>query len=123
MLLVIEKAASHFYLRAEMGKHSGTRKPKEIDEDYREAAALASLAAPYRHARLSAMKLAGDPNNPVRIHDNASLDELRAEVQKHFKILAPVLDLEALMAPADGITNRDVPRAGGDNGTGADRSC
>jgi hypothetical protein len=63
MLHVIEKAASHFYLRAEMGKHSGTRKPKEIDEDYREAAALASLAAPYRHARLSAMKLAGDPSN------------------------------------------------------------
>jgi hypothetical protein len=105
MLLVIEKAASHFYLRAEMGKHSGTRKPKEIDEDYREAAALASLAAPYRHARLSAMKLAGDPNNPVRIHDNASLDELRQLVKMHYERLAPVLDLESLMPPADGMAN------------------
>jgi hypothetical protein len=112
MLLVIEKAASHFYLRAEMGKHSGTRKPKEIDEDYREAAALASLAAPYRHARLSAMKLAGDPNNPVRIHDNASRDELRELVKMHFERLAPVLDLKSLMPPADGIAN-------GGNDTGA----
>jgi hypothetical protein len=82
MLYVIEKAASHFYLRAEMGKRSGTRKPKEIDEDYQRAAALASLAAPYRHARLSAMKLAGDPNNPVGISDSASTDETRAELMK-----------------------------------------
>jgi hypothetical protein len=122
MLLVIEKAASHFYLRAEMGKHSGTRKPKEIDEDYREAAALASLAAPYRHARLSAMKLAGDPNNSVRIPDNASLDELRELVKLHYKRLAPVLDLEAIRAPGDGIAHRHMPQAGGDNGNGADRS-
>jgi hypothetical protein len=35
----------------------------------------------------------------------ASIEELRAEVQKHLKILAPVLDLEALMAPADEACN------------------
>jgi hypothetical protein len=122
MLLVIEKAASHFYLRAEMGKHSGTRKPKEIDEDYREAAALASLAAPYRHARLSAMKLAGDPNNPVRIKEDASLEELRELVKLHYNRLAPVLELEAIGAPADGIASRDVRQAGASNGTAADRS-
>jgi hypothetical protein len=67
MLLVIEKAAPHLYLWAELGKHSGTRKPKEIDQDYREAAGLAALAAEHRHAKLSAMKLAGDPTNPVRM--------------------------------------------------------
>ena len=108
MLHVIEKAASHFYLRAEMGKHSGTRTPKEIDEDYREAAALASLAAPYRHARLSAMKLAGDPNNPVRIKDDATLEELRAETMKHLHILIDggLIDLEALPAPNRGIANQ-----------------
>jgi hypothetical protein len=101
MLHVIEKAASHFYLRAEMGKHSGTRKPKEIDEDYREAAALASLAAPYRHARLSAMKLAGDPSNRLLIRDDATADELRAEVMRHIARLsdAGILDLRALPAP------------------------
>jgi hypothetical protein len=75
---VIEKAASHFYLRAEMGKNAG-RRTEEIDEDYKRASALAALAAPYRHARLSAMKLAGDPNNQVRIRDDASIEELRSD--------------------------------------------
>ncbi len=60
--------------------------------------------------RLSAVKLAGDPNNPARIPDNATIEELRAEVMKHLERLAPVLDLEALMAPADGIASRDMPR-------------
>ena len=82
VLHIIEELA-HFYLRAEMGKHSGTRKPNEIDEDYRAAAALAAMAAPYRHARLSAVKLAGEPNDPMRVWDNATADELRAEVLRH----------------------------------------
>jgi hypothetical protein len=41
------------------------RKQSEIDQDYKQAPALAALAAPYRHARLSAMKLAGDWHNPA----------------------------------------------------------
>ena len=36
------------------------------------------------------------------------MEELRAEMQKHLEILAPVLDLEALLAPSDGIANREV---------------
>ena len=51
-LYVIEKAAQHFFVRAEMGKNAGRRK-EEVDEDYKQAAHLAALAAPYRHARLS----------------------------------------------------------------------
>ena len=39
--------------------------------------------APYRHARLSAMKLAGDPNITARFKDDATADELRAEVMRH----------------------------------------
>jgi len=54
---VIEKAAQHFFIRAEMGKHAG-RNTLQVDEDYRQAAALAALAAPYRHAKRSAIKLA-----------------------------------------------------------------
>ena len=78
-------------------------KPHLIDADYEKEAHLAALVAPYRHARLSAVKLAGDPNNAARFKDDATLEELRAEVMKHLERLAPVLDLEALMAPADGI--------------------
>jgi hypothetical protein len=107
MLLIIEKAATHFFLRAKMGKNAG-RGTEEIDNDYKQAAALAALAAPYRHARLSAMKLAGDPNNPVRIRDGATLEELRAEMMKHMGILIEggLIDLEALPLPNRGIANQ-----------------
>jgi hypothetical protein len=77
-LYVIETAMRHFFIRAEMGKNAG-RKKEEVDEDYKKAAALAALVAPYRRARLSAVKLAGDPNNPVRFNDNATADELRRQ--------------------------------------------
>ena len=62
----------HFFIRAEMGKSAG-RKAEKVDEDYKQAAALAALVARhwYRHARLSAVKLAGDPNNPARFKDDA----------------------------------------------------
>ena len=69
---------------------------------------MASLAAPYRDARLSAMKLAGDPNNPARIKDDASIEELRAEMMKHLGILIEggLIDLEALPAPNRGMANQ-----------------
>ena len=40
-----------------------------------------------RHETDGSMKLAGDPNNPVRIRDDATLEELRAEKMKHLGIL------------------------------------
>jgi hypothetical protein len=43
---VIEKAMRHFYIRAEMGKNAG-RKKEEVDQDYKQAAALAALVAPW----------------------------------------------------------------------------
>jgi hypothetical protein len=51
-----------------MGENAG-RKKEEVDEDYKQAAALAAMVAPFRHARLSAVKVAGDPNNPARFND------------------------------------------------------
>jgi hypothetical protein len=46
------------------------------------------------------MKLAGDPNKPVRIKDDAALEELRAKMMKHLGILIEggLIDLEALPA-------------------------
>ena len=91
-----------------MGKNAG-RKKEEVDEDYRQAAALAALVAPYRHARLSAMKLAGDQNSPFRFKDDATADELRAELMKRLEILtsAGLIDLQAL--PPRGIANQSIP--------------
>jgi hypothetical protein len=56
------------------GREGKERRPKkkEADEDYKQAAALAALVAPYRHSKLTAAKLAGDPNNPIRIKDDAT---------------------------------------------------
>jgi hypothetical protein len=108
-LYVIETAMQHFFLRAEMGKNAG-RKKEEVDEDYKQAATLAALAAPYRHA-LSAMKLAGGTNNPVRFKDDATADELRKEVMRRLGVLheAGVIDLKALPVPGGGIANQGAP--------------
>jgi hypothetical protein len=48
------------------------------------------------------MKLAGDPNYPPRVAEEASIEELRSEVMKHLERLAPVLNLP-LLAPAGGL--------------------
>jgi hypothetical protein len=92
-----------------MGKHAG-RNTLQVDEDYKQAAALAALAAPYRHAKLSAIKLAGDPNNPARFKDDASADELREEVMRRLGVLheAGVIDLRALPVPKGGIANEPI---------------
>ena len=105
-LYVLESSMRHFFIRAQMGKNAG-RKQAEVDEDYKQAAALAALVAPYRHARLAAVKLAGEPNNPLRIRDDATADELRAEVMRHIARLtdAGIIDLEALPAPKRPVSN------------------
>jgi hypothetical protein len=110
-LYVLESSMGHFFIRAEMGKNAG-RKQSEVDADYEKAAHLAAWVAPYRHARLSAMKLAGDPNNPVRIKDDATADEIRTELMKHLGILIDggLIDLEALPAPNRGIANQPNTR-------------
>jgi hypothetical protein len=117
-LQVLEHTMRHFYGRALLLKQI-KGKPEQIDADLKEAAAIAEKIAPYRHARLSAVKLAGDPNNPVRIHDNASLDELRELVKLHYDRLAPILDLKSLVPPADGIANGAHRRIGDGNDTAA----
>ena len=103
----------HFYVRAIAAKQ--TKQPdKVIDAAMIQAVQIAEKIAPYRHARLSAMKLAGDPNNPARFKDDASADELREEVMRRLRILAEagVIDLKALPEPKGGIPNQGAP--GGD---------
>jgi hypothetical protein len=90
----------HFFLRAEMGKNAG-RNHSVVDADFERAAHLAAMVAPYRHARLSAVKLAGDPNNPVHFKDDATADELRAEINRRLMVLqkAGIIELQPLPAP------------------------
>ena len=109
-LHVLEATMAHFYTRAINLKRSGG-KAEVIDANLRDAAAIAEKIAPFRHARLSAMKLAGDLNNPAQFKDDATADELRAELTKHLTRLieAGILDLQALPVPVDGIANQPVP--------------
>jgi hypothetical protein len=105
-LAVMEEGMRHFYVRAMAAKQ--TKQPDEvIDAAVVQAVQIAEKIAPYRHARLTAVKLAGEPNNPVRFKDDATADELREEIMWHLGVLVDggILDLEALLAPKRRIAN------------------
>ena len=109
---MIEVAASYFFQRA-LEPRNG-RKAEQIDQDFRDAAHLAVLAAPFRHSKLTATKILGDPNNPVHFRDDATADELRAEIMKRIATLqdAGLIDLKALPVAASGIANQPTDRSG-----------
>ena len=111
-MVVLEEGMRHFYSRAVQLK-SANGNPKEIDDNLLKAVDIAEKVMPYRHHRLAAIKLDKDPVMG-ELHENASLEELEAEMKKHLLRLAPILDLEALVAPepSDGIANREVPQGG-----------
>jgi hypothetical protein len=108
-LHVMEVGMQHFFVKAMTAKANKGR-PEIVDANILQAVSIAEKIAPYRHARLSAVKLAGEPNNPIRVFDNASADELRAEVMKHLCRLIDggVIDLEALPVPNGGIANQPL---------------
>ena len=93
-LVVLEEGMRHFYILAMQLKAVGG-KPDEVDANLLKAVGIAEKVLPYRHHRLAAIKLNKDPVEPA-FRAGASLEELRAKMQKHLEILAPVLDLEAI---------------------------
>jgi hypothetical protein len=106
-LAVIEEAMRYFYAKVwnERWKTDGNADDKVIGASYLQAASLAEKVAPYRHARLSAVKVAGDSNNPIRpIRDDITADELRDEILAEMERLGL---FEAAAAP-QGIENRST---------------
>src|SRR4029079_6896234 len=102
----MEHVMMYFYTLALSKKHLG--KPEaEVNAAMKDALMAAERAAPVRPPQLGAVQLDSDVNNPLRMLDTASKDELKAEIVRHLKILAPVLELDAvpelrgLAAPAD----------------------
>ena len=63
-----------------------------------QAVRAAEKVARYRHAQLSAIKLAGDIN--AKVTDKASLDGLLAKIKAELTKLGPILDLEIVREPA-----------------------
>ncbi len=109
-LAVMESAMERFFIRAVVEPVNG----KQSDADLDRAVSIAALVAPYRHARLAAMKLAGDPNAPL-IPENMTMEQLRADIVAEVARLGHILDLDAIREP-QGIENRPSP--GPTNGEG-----
>ncbi len=109
-LAVMESAMERFFIRAVVAPVN----EKQSDADLDRAVSIAAMIAPYRHARLSAMKLASDSNAPL-IPDNMTLEQLRQDIVSEVARLGHVLDLPVVREP-QGIENRPSP--GPTNGEG-----
>jgi len=100
-LHVIETVMQYFFGLAQSG-HKANAPLDEVRKCFREAAQLAALAAPYRHARLSAVKHLEQADSIDGISANATPEELHAEIAKRVAMLVDkgYVDLTALPLPA-----------------------
>jgi hypothetical protein len=96
---VMEQAMRHFYFRAKIGERLGDGADlRRVDDAYMQAVRVAEKVARYRHAQLSAVRLAGDIN-ATGIPDNATLDELIVKIKEELRKLGPLIDLKAILEP------------------------
>jgi hypothetical protein len=108
---VMEEAMRHFYAKALVEKSAGEHADlKAVDAAMVQAATIARYVAAYRHAKLSAIRLAGEiKQGPT---DGATLDELLERIKAELVTLAPILDLEVVSEPERGRGPRAAwPRA------------
>src|SRR5262249_47125089 len=107
-LYVMETGMRYFFMRAQAAR-SVKGNEAVVRANMLEAVSIAEKIAPYRHHRLAAVKV--DAKDLAPRNEQKSLEDLRAQMQKHFERLAPVLDLEAIMVssePSDGVANREL---------------
>jgi hypothetical protein len=100
-LELIERVMRYFF---SLGVHGAKSKAPvdQVQNCFQKALHAASLAAPYRHARLSAVKHLEQADSIDGVSANATPEELRAEIAKRIVMLAEkgYVDLEALPRPA-----------------------
>src|SRR5262249_32909924 len=103
-----EEAMRYFYIKAMVEKSAGALADwKAVDNAMMQAASIARDVASYRHAKLSAVRLAGEiKQGPA---DGKTLDELLERIRGELTKLAPILDLEVVREPEgsrteDGLT-------------------
>lgn len=93
-LEIMEAAMRHFYLTARIEQSLRRWADwKRADSALMRAVAVAEKVARYRHAQLSAVKLAGDLNAKM---EGASLDEIIEQIKAELVRLGPLLDLDAI---------------------------
>ena len=82
---------------------------EQVQKCFNRALHAASIAAPYRHARLSAVKHLEQADSIDGISANASPEELRAEIAKRVALLRDkgYIDIEALPPPAQDAAESD----------------
>ena len=98
-LAVLEEAMRHFYIKAKVEQSLGEKADwKAVDAAMEKAATWAEKVAAFRHAKLSAIKLAMTP----RPADPATLDELIMRIKTELAKLAPILDFEMVPKPQGG---------------------
>jgi hypothetical protein len=95
---VMEEAMRHFYVKAMVEKSAGELADwKAVDASMIQAASIARDVAAYRHAKLSAVRLAGEiTHGPA---DGATLDELLERIKGELNKLGPILDIEVVREP------------------------
>ena len=101
---VLEQAMRHFYFRAKIEeRHGDGADLRRVNDAYMQAVRVAEKVARYRHAQLSAARLAGNINATVT--DNASLDELLVKIKSELVKLGPLIDLDPIREQ-QGVENR-----------------
>jgi hypothetical protein len=116
---VMEQAMRHFYFQAKIGERLGDGADlRRVNDAYMQAVRVAEKVARYRHAQLSAVRLAGDINATVT--DNASLDELLVKIKSELVKLGPLIDLDAIRE-AQGAQNRLPVTVNGSRGRVSER--
>ena len=82
----------HFYLRARIEERMGAQADwNAVDSLMQKALAAAEKVARYKHAQLSAVRLAGDISGKM---DDVTLDELLVTVRQEWAKLGPLIGLE-----------------------------
>ena len=91
-LAVMEAAMRHFYLTALIEKSAGEHADWEaVDAAMVQAASIAKEVAAYRHAKLSAVRLAGElKHGPA---NGATLNELIERIRSELVKLGPILEV------------------------------
>jgi hypothetical protein len=80
-LAVMEEAMTFFYrLALKERRRNEEADLKAIRDNLREAVTIAKEVAPYRHARLSSVKVAADRTSMPAVRDDITADELRTEI-------------------------------------------
>ena len=87
----------HFYFRAMIERSVGDGANwDKVDALMLKTLAAAEKIARYKHAQLSAVRLAGDISGKM---DDVSLDELLVTIKQEWAKLGPLIDLEAIQVP------------------------